>query len=76
MYHDLYDRAKNIIKKDACMKFYNAPRPLYLKTYATGVNLGARLLQVRDGIILGMMIYQTMQLCAQLLSPESLLYAD
>ena len=38
--------AKKIIKKDACMKFYDASRPLYLETDA----LGARLLQVREGM--------------------------
>ena len=31
MSQDLYDKAKMIIKKDACMKFYDASRHLYLE---------------------------------------------
>ena len=50
MYQDLYDRAKMIVEKDGCMKFYNTCRSLYLETDSTGVSLGARLLQVRDGM--------------------------
>ena len=50
MYQDLYDKAKMIIMKDACMKCYNASRPWYLETDALGVSLGARLLHVRDGM--------------------------
>ena len=46
MYQDLYDRAKIIIKKDTCVKFSDASRPLYLKTDASGVSLGGRLLEV------------------------------
>ena len=41
MYQDLYDTAQKIVKKDACMKLYNASRPLYLETDASGVSLGA-----------------------------------
>ena len=32
------------------MKFYDASRSLYLLTDASGIGLGARLLQVRDGM--------------------------
>ena len=32
------------------MKFYDAARPLYLETDASGVWLGTRLLKVRDGV--------------------------
>ena len=28
MYKDLYDRAKKIVKKDACMKFYDVSKPI------------------------------------------------
>ena len=35
------------------MKFYGASRSLYLETDASGINLGARLLQVRDGMNCG-----------------------
>ena len=41
---------KKIIKKDVCMKFYDASRPLYLETDESSVSLGTRLLQVWDGM--------------------------
>ena len=44
---------KNVIKQDACMKFYYAGRPLYMETYASGASLGAGLLQVRDDMTCG-----------------------
>ena len=50
MYQDLYDKAKKLATKDACMKLYNALKLLYLETDASGISLGARLLQVRKGI--------------------------
>ena len=46
MFQDLYDNTKTIIKKDACMKYYDASGPLYLETGASDVGLGAGLLQV------------------------------
>ena len=48
MYQDLYDKAEKIVRKDACMKFNNVARPLYLETNASSIRLGAGLLQVRD----------------------------
>ena len=48
-YQTIYDKAKLIIKADACMKFYDENEPLYLETDASGVGLGAALLQMRDG---------------------------
>ena len=53
MYQGLYDKAKNKIRQDACMKFYDATKPLYLKTNASSVGLGTSLLQVRDGMSCG-----------------------
>ena len=53
MYQHLYDRPKKIIKKDACIEFYDASRPLYLETNASSVSLEAKLLQVRNGINCG-----------------------
>ena len=53
MYKSLYDRAEKMIKNDACMKFYDTSRPLYLGTDASGIGLGVRLLQVRDGMNCG-----------------------
>ena len=35
------------------MKFYGVARHLYLETDASGISLGAGLLQVRDGINCG-----------------------
>ena len=53
MYQYLHDKAKKIIKKDACMKFYDASRLLYLETDASGIGLRAGLLQVWDGMNCG-----------------------
>ena len=53
MHQDLYDKAKMIIKKDACMKFNDASMLLYVVTDASGISLGGRLLQVRNGINCG-----------------------
>ena len=50
MYMDLYDRAKEGNQKDACIKCYNAARPIYLKIDASGIGLGVRFLQVRNGM--------------------------
>ena len=47
-YQGQYGRAKKIIKKDVCMKFYGASGTKYLEADTAGVSLGARLLQVRD----------------------------
>ena len=47
MYKGVYDKAKKIIKKDACMKFYDASRPLSMETNALGVSFEAGLLQER-----------------------------
>ena len=41
MYQDLSDRAKKLITKDSCMKFYNALKPIYTETDASGVSIGA-----------------------------------
>ena len=42
-------QGKLIIKEDTCMKFYKETQPLYLETDASGVGLGAALLQTRSG---------------------------
>ena len=34
MYQDLYDRTMRLIKKDTCMKFYDASRSIYLENDA------------------------------------------
>ena len=46
-YDELYNKAKAIIKRDACMKFYKGKEPLYSEIEASGVGLGTGLLQVR-----------------------------
>ena len=47
-YQQIYNKAKSIIKKDMCMKFYNENKELFLETDALGVGPGAALLQLRD----------------------------
>ena len=46
----LYDRAKNINKKNVTMAFYKEKQQLYLVTDASAVSAGASLLQVREGM--------------------------
>ena len=48
MLQSLYDKANK--EKDACMKFYDVSKSLYLGTYTYGIGLGAGLLQVRDSM--------------------------
>ena len=47
-YQQLFDKAKSLIKAEMCVKFYDDTKLLYLKTDASGVGLGAALLQLRD----------------------------
>ena len=44
----MFAKAKSLIKADLCMKFYDDTKPLYLETGASGVGLGATLLQLHD----------------------------
>ena len=44
-YQALFNKAKLLIKSDMCMKFYDHTKMLYFKTIASGVGLGAALLQ-------------------------------
>ena len=48
-YQSLFNKAKLLIKSDMCMKFYDDTKPLYLETDASGVGLGAALLQTWEG---------------------------
>ena len=48
-YQALFNKAKLLIKSDMCMKFYDDTKPLYLETDASGVGLGAALLQTCEG---------------------------
>ena len=52
-YQDLYKKVKTTVKRDTCIKFYNVAGPLYLETDASSISLGARVLQVRDGMNFG-----------------------
>ena len=45
-YQKLFTKAKSLIKVDVCMKFYDDSKLLYLETNASGVSLGAALLQL------------------------------
>ena len=45
-YQQLFTKAKLLIQADVCMKFYNDTKLLYLETDASGVGLGATLLQL------------------------------
>ena len=38
----IFQEVKAIIKEDACMKFYNETKPLYIGPDASGVRLGQR----------------------------------
>ena len=48
-YQSLFNKAKLLIKSNMCMRFYNDTKPLYLETDASGVSLGAALLQTWEG---------------------------
>ena len=49
-YQTIYDKANCLIEADICIKFCDETKPLYLKTDAPRVGLGATLLQARDGM--------------------------
>ena len=44
-YQKMFYQATAIIKEDSCMKFYYETQPLYIETDASGVGLGAALLE-------------------------------
>ena len=44
------DKAKAIIKEDACMKLYDETKSVYIETDASRVGLGAALLQTKSNI--------------------------
>ena len=48
-YQALFNKGKSLIKVDMCMKFYDDTKPLYLETDASGIDLGAALLQICKG---------------------------
>ena len=50
-YQMMFEKVKSTIKEDVCMKFYDETKPLYVETDASGVGLGAPLLQTRIIII-------------------------
>ena len=47
---NLYDKAKRLITRDACMKFFDALKPLYLEMDVSGIGLRAVLLQMSEGM--------------------------
>ena len=58
-YPQLLYKAKSLIKVEMCMKFYDDTKPLYLKTDAPGISLGAALLQLRDNMNCPKTLHQT-----------------
>ena len=40
-YQKMFNKAKAIITEDACMKFYDETKPLYIEMDASGVGLGS-----------------------------------
>ena len=48
-YQSIFNKAKSLIKSDMCIKFYDDTKPLYLERDASGVGLGAALLQTWEG---------------------------
>ena len=48
-YHKLFDKEILVIKEDACIKFYNEMKPLYVETDASREGLGSALLKAREG---------------------------
>ena len=44
----MFNKAKVVIKEDACMKFYDETKPLYIEMDTCGAGLGAALLQTRN----------------------------
>ena len=49
-YQQLFNKAKTFRKEDTCMKFYDERRSLYLETDACGIDLGVKLINIRDGM--------------------------
>ena len=49
-YQKMFEETKAVIKEDACMKFYDKTKLLYIKTDVSGVGLEAALLQTRDNM--------------------------
>ena len=76
MYQNLYHRAKKIIKKDACMKFYTTSKPLYLEPDVSCVSLGARLLMVRGSMNCGCEVLDNTTLPPTAFASKSLLSAE
>ena len=64
------------------MKFCDTSRPLYLETDASGVSLGARLLQVKDGMNSGCdkvpdnIILSPVAFASKILSSAELCYSN
>ena len=47
-YQQLFTKVKSLIKVDICMKLYDDTKLLYIEADASGVGLGAALLQLHD----------------------------
>ena len=65
----MFDKAKAIIKEDACMKFYDETKLLYIEPDVFGVGLGVDLLQTRSNTSYPLMKCQTIAYSDPLHSP-------
>ena len=76
-YQQLFNKVKSIIKADVCMKFYNDAKPLYLETDASGVSLGAALLQLHDNTVCQKgIVPDNIALCLIAFASKSLISAE
>ena len=77
MYQDLLDRAKERVKKDACMKSDDPSRLLYLEIDSSGVILKAGSLKIRDDMNCGQdKVPDNATLCPIVLGSKSLSSAE
>ena len=76
-YQQQFEKAKMLIKAEMCMKFYYINKLLYLETDASGIGLGAALLQLRDDTLCqAHMVPDNTILCPITFASKSLMGAE